>query len=95
MRPINHYRPKKDIEKHLRFFKEGTFESFYEAGHWLSENGYSCGSTSCMSPVAIRKGEYDLPQKWHNLSKEEIDSVDGIMFSSNFREGEVEIYIYK
>jgi hypothetical protein len=77
------------------FKEKGTFQSMHVAEKWLSKNGYSSGSTCINSPVAIRKGEYDLPQKWHNLSALGKKSVDGIMTSSDWREGVVVVTIYK
>lgn len=82
------------IEK--TFKEEGTFQGMYAAQKWLHDEGYSYGSTTRHSdPVAIRKGEYDLPQKWHNFSALGRQSVDGIMTSNDWREGEVKVIIYK
>ena len=72
----------------------------YAAQGWCSAHGYSYGSSSknrktfANEPTAIMKGEYNLPQKWYNLSKEEKQSVDGVMVSNDWREGTVTIYIF-
>lgn len=60
---------------------------------WLHKHGYSCGST-CLSPyVAIQKGEYTLPQKVHNFDKEDMALIDGVIYSLDYRNGEVEIWL--
>jgi hypothetical protein len=91
---------RKEVQR-LCFKEEGTFRSMYAAERWLKENGYSYGST-CNSrttaaplPVAIQKGEYDLPQKWIHFEKEDMDLVDGIMISPDFREGDVTIILFE
>lgn len=76
------------------FSVPGTFESYYAACKWCSDNGYSDGSTDTGVHVALRKGEYDLPQKWKNMSEADKGSVDGVMASRDFREGSVTIYIF-
>lgn len=83
------------IKLKLTFKEKGTFQSMYAAESWLSKNGYSYGSTCVFEPVAIVKGEYNLPQKWYNLTQEQKINVDGIMQSGNWREGAVEIIIYE
>lgn len=83
------------IKEEHTFNEHGTFESLYAAEAWLSSKGYSTGSLDGLGqPVAIVKGEYNLPQKWHNFNAKEKTLVDGIITSSNWREGEVKITIY-
>jgi hypothetical protein len=72
----------------------GTFESYYAAIDWCKENGYSYGSTARNMPVALYKGDFNIA-KWYNLSKIEQNTCDGVMLSTDFREGEVTIIIYK
>jgi hypothetical protein len=92
---------KREILQELTFNEKGTFQSMYAAQGWLRTNGYSYGSgsknrvTGGDYPTAIREGAYDLPQKWHNFDDEDIESVDGIMTSNDWREGEVKVTIYK
>ena len=86
----------REILQDLTFKEKGTFQSLYAAKRWLTENGYESGSLDACNPVAIQKGEYVLPQKWHNLGpiiKSAI--IDGIMTSNDWREGEVKVIIYK
>lgn len=94
---------KRKVKEEKVFESKGTFASKHEAEGWLSKNGYSYGSTSCSRgwdkdgdpPVPIRKGEYDLPQKWHNLSREGKESLDGVMISSDWREGAVKVILFE
>lgn len=89
------------VEVIMYFNIEGTFKSYYAACEWLNKNGYSFGSTSVnrqsggKQPVAVTKGEYDLPQKWHNLSKQEQKSVIAVIDSDDYREGEVRIIFFE
>ena len=71
-------------------FKEnGIFQSLYKAQEWLTENGYQYGSLCRDEPVAITKGEYNLPDKHKNMTKTHKLMADGWITSSDFREGEV------
>ncbi len=85
----------REIKQEIIFKEKGTFQSMYAAQSWLHSNGYSYGSGSVGNPVAIRDGAYDLPQKWKNMDDEDKASVDGIMTSTDWREGEVKVIIYK
>lgn len=78
----------------LKFKNDGQlFSAWYNAQAWLHKHGYSCGST-CLSPyVAIQKGEYTLPQKVHNFCKEDMALIDGVIYSLDYRNGEVEIWL--
>jgi len=83
------------IPKETKTFKEeGTFESFYAAENWLNKNGYSYGSMCYPQPIAVVKGEYNLPEKWKNFSAAQKSLVDGIITSDDFREGEVTVILY-
>lgn len=82
-------------EEHVFNGRTDTFGNYYDAIRWLRGNGYSSGSTDCGLLVAIRKGEYDLPQKWKNFSQEERASVDGVIKSSDYRDGLVSVIIFK
>jgi hypothetical protein len=82
------------VKEHITFLAEGTFESLYEAQGWLHTNGYSHGSLCRDMPVAIKDGLYDLPQKWKNFDTEDEELIDGVMVSNDFREAQVEVYIF-
>jgi hypothetical protein len=81
------------IKYELTFSKEGTFQSYYEATGWCSENGYSFGSMCGPLPIALMKGDF-ISAKWKNLTTQERQKVDGIM-TGDFRNGEVTIIIYE
>lgn len=72
----------------------GTFESLWAAEGWLKQNGFSYGSSCREMPIAIRKGEYDLPQKWKNFESEDESMIDGVLLTS-FREGPATILIFE
>ena len=88
----------REVKKQETFKVDGTFQSLYAATDWARKNGYVYGSLCCDMPVALRKGcsfsEYDLPQKWKNMSTEDIDSIDGVIVSKEFREGLVTVMLF-
>lgn len=86
---------KRQIKQELTFKESGTFESYYKACAWLKENGYSYGDTACSrSPhCGLLKGDHYIP-KWYHLTKKDIQVLDGVMTSFDYREGEVRITIY-
>jgi len=88
----------REIKKQMNFKEEGTFQSFYCAQDWLRKSGYVYGSSCINSPIAVVKGEnfdsYKLPEKWKNFNNEEIASVDGVIISRDFREGQVTVIIF-
>lgn len=91
---------KEDNMKNFEFVKVfpptgKTFGAFYNAEKWLSDNGYSYGSTDRGSYVPIMKGEYDIPQKYYNLSKSDIANLSGVVHSTDYREGEVEVRLFE
>lgn len=71
---------------------EEDFKSYYAAIHWLKENGFDHGSTCATLPMAITKREYDLPQKWKNMTPQQKRSVDGVMYAD--RNGKAMIYLF-
>jgi len=86
----------REIKEEHKFKGYGTFQGLYLAHEWLHNNGYYWGSLDGrFNPVAIVKGDYKLPEKWHNFTLAEKKSVDGIITSSDWREGEVKVIIYK
>ncbi len=87
---------KREIKQELSFKESGTFASYYAACGWLEKNGYSYGSTCCgrSNHCGLLKGDFNIA-KWYNLTNKEIQQLDGIMTSYDYREGEVKIIIYK
>lgn len=85
----------KKFELVIEFENTGqTFGAMYAAERWLYENGYSYGSTDRGSYVPIVKGEYNLPQKWYNLSKSDIENLSGVIHSTDYRDGKVEVRLF-
>lgn len=84
----------KVVKQELQFDEKGTFQSLYAAQKWCHDNGYSYGSLARNEPVAIMKGEYELPQKWFNISDEDRELVDGLILSNDFREGILKILLF-
>lgn len=84
----------REIIEQKEFYVPGTFESMYAAQKYVHDLGYNYGSTCAMKPLAFVKGEYNLPQKWKNMSKDERNSVDGIIIG-DMREGPVTVYFLK
>jgi hypothetical protein len=73
------------------FSESGPFKALYAAQKWLSQNGYSYGSTSRGSPVGVMKGDVVIA-KWRNLTKQEIDELGGRL-TGDTREGPVTLIL--
>ena len=76
--------------------EDRPFDAFYQAQSFLNDLGYSYGSLAVTSSpnIADRKGDYDLSQKWHNLDKEDVASIDGVIRSIDYREGVVTVMLF-
>ena len=72
----------------------GTFSSVNEAMRILKERGNEIGSMSGDQPIGFAKG-YGYIAKWYNLSKSDIEKLDGVLISNDFREGSVKIVTFK
>lgn len=86
----------RDAEKVIRFEATGeTFGAKYKAQGWLRDHGYRYGSTSVPCPfVAAMKGEhYTLPQKLYNFSQDDYMQVGAVMYSYDYRDGWVEVWL--
>ncbi len=91
---------KKPAQNHvMRFENNGDdFSALHKAESWLHENGYRYGSldvTANFYVAAVKGEDYDLPQKMHNFKQGDIDRMDAVMFSFDYREDWVEIWILK
>ena len=84
------------VQQNFTKKEDRPFDAFYQAQSYLSDLGYSYGSLAVTSSpnVAVKKGEYDLPQKWHNFDKEEISLIDGVIRSLDYREGQVTVMLF-
>jgi hypothetical protein len=50
----------------------------------------------CDLPIGFAdKERYDYVAKWHNLDKSDIEKLDGVLLSDDFREGSVKIVTFK
>jgi hypothetical protein len=75
---------------------EGTFASVHEAEKRLRTMGYIIGSMSGNQPIGFADGDqYNYISKWYNMTSEEHNKLDGVMISSDWREGSVEIIWFK
>ena len=86
---------KREILQEITFNEKGTFKSYYAADAWLHQSGFSTGSMDYPNPIAFQAGQYQLPEKWHNFKPKHKALVSGIMTSTDWREGEVKVIIYK
>jgi hypothetical protein len=84
------------VQQNFTKKEDRPFDALYQAQSYLNDLGYEYGSLAVTSSqnVAVRKGEYDLPEKWHNLDKEEIASIDGVIRSLDYREGQVTVMLF-
>lgn len=84
-----------DPKKVMRFENTGvTFSAMYQAQHWLHENGYRYGSSDWSNYIPAMKGErYTLPQKLYNFDREDYDQVSAVMYSPDYRDGRVEVWL--
>lgn len=88
------YHPK--ASKYKKVFKgsDETFRASWDAQEWLHEHGFSYGSTDGSPYCPIQKGEYTLPQKLYNFDAEDKAQLAGVMRSFDYRNGDVEIWLY-
>ena len=81
--------------KIVEFNNAGVFNALYAAQAFCLRSGYSYGSLCGHEPVALMKGEDVLIAKWKNLTGKERAFVDGLMTSTNFREGPVTVKLLR
>ena len=90
---------KRPDESHiLRFENDGMrYGALYQAQGWLHQNGYRYGSmdSPCRFIAAVRGERYNLPLKIHNMTKENTEDIDAVIYSLDFREGCVEVWLLK
>lgn len=84
-----------DPKKVMRFENTGEdFSAMYQAQHWLHENGYRYGSSDWSRYIPAMKGDrYTLPQKLYNFDREDYDQVSAVMYSLDYRNGWVEVWL--
>lgn len=67
-----------------------TFSAKWEAEKWLSDNGYSYGSSCVCSPQGVVKGDAII-SKWRNMTNKERNLMDGRLYSD--REGDARLVL--
>lgn len=73
-------------EKTFEFLKDsGSHNALYRAQAHLKLQGFSYGSPDEDNPIAFVKGEYGLPEKWHNLMGFDKQRIDGVILTFGFR----------
>ena len=84
------------VQQNFEKIKNRPFDALYQAYSFLEEMGYSYGSLAVTSSqnVAVVKGEYNFHQKWHNLDKEDIQKIDGVIRSFDYRNGKVTVMLF-
>ena len=81
--------------KEIKTFKlDGTFESLYEALSYINKKGYKAGSLCYNQPIALVYNLYNIPQKWKNIPKKDINLIDGVLLSPDFREDFVMMLLF-
>ena len=78
----------------MSFESSQTFQALRNAQKILEADEYHSGTLCGDEPVGISKN-FNYIAKWKNLSTEERGQVDGVMLSSNFREGKVFVVLFK
>lgn len=84
-----------DPARVIRFEPTGEdFGAMYLAEGWLLDHGYCYGSTDGGRYVPAMKGDrYTLPQKLYNFYRKGYMKVTAVMYSCDYREGWVEVWI--
>lgn len=79
-----------------RTFKHAgeSFSACNEAEKYLRSHGFSIGSMCMDEPRGLKKGANVWIHKWRNLSIQDKDSLDGVMTSDDFRDGDITIHLY-
>lgn len=82
------------FEKMITRVPNTEFGALYEAEEFLYVTGnYKTGSLDGNNPIGFNK-EWP-PNKWHNLSKEDKDKLNGVLVSSDFRNDSVKIIFFE
>lgn len=76
------------------FNNKGSFRAYRAAQAYVQDKGYSDGSMARNMPIGLMKGSFSVA-KWYNLSELNIRELDGVIVSNDFREGKVEVILFK
>lgn len=71
-----------------------AFLAYYKAEEYLHTYGFNSGSMDGTNPIGFIKGDYNLPEKWHNMDRYDKIKLDGIMISTSFRTSDVTIIFF-
>jgi len=87
----------KEIQFAMTFKSNGrSFSSFYEAEQMAKDLMFTCGSMCGDEPIGLAKdSECSYIAKWRNIPSEHRTLVDGLILSNDFRNGDVELIIFK
>ena len=88
------------VKEEIVFEKEaGTmpFTAYYRAVDYLINEQYLFGFSDGKNPIGIQSKQYSglPPRKWHNLTKDQKDSLAGLIMSSNFHSEDVKIVFFE
>lgn len=73
----------------------GTFRAYYAAEARLKDLGYQVGSMCRDEPIGFADGDkYTYVAKWYNIDRADREKLDGLMLSTDFREGAVQIIFF-
>lgn len=78
-----------------KFPAHGTFLAVGDAESYLRENGYCIGSMQRNAPIGFAGGDCEYVSKWRNMTRDEHKSLDGVILSDDFREGDVSVVFFK
>jgi len=84
------------VQQNFTKKEDRPFDAYYQALKFLDDRNYRSGSLAVTrsNNIAVKKDYYNLPEKWHNLDKEDIASIDGVIRSSDYREGQVTVMLF-
>jgi len=85
------------IQKEVIIKADGkTFSAINKAETILKEEGYTVGSMCRDEPIGFADAKkYERIAKWYNLDSNDKKKLDGIITSTDFREGDVKITYYQ
>ena len=77
------------------FPSKSDFAGYYSAENYLKELGYTRGSMCRSEPIGFADSDkYRYIAKWYNINVNERADLDGVMVSSDFRNGEVRVIFF-
>jgi|SRR5882672_6635050 len=71
------------------------FGASYEAEEYLNNKEYFLGVMDGSNPIGFASDDYIIANKWHNLSKEDKDKLDGVLISEDYKLKNVKIIFFE